>query len=198
MDAAAKVFRMRGYAEATLSEIAAMAGTQAGSLYYHFDSREHLVEEVLANSMIVLNEQVTTALAALPPDASVRVRIETTIRTHIRCILALDDYHTAYTKIIDQVPADVRERFLVFPRSYAKFWDNLLREARDQGDIRADLDQRLVRLLLIGAITWSLEWYDPNGPHTPDTIADHVIQIFFDGLRPAKTRRAMRRSNRIN
>ena len=37
----------RGYAGTMLAEVAEEAATQSGSLYYHFDSREELIEEVL-------------------------------------------------------------------------------------------------------------------------------------------------------
>ena len=47
LDAAAKVLARRGYVGTQLSEIAEEAGTQSGSLYYHFESREDLIEEVL-------------------------------------------------------------------------------------------------------------------------------------------------------
>jgi AcrR family transcriptional regulator len=36
-----------------LSEIAAEAGAQCGSLYYHFESREELIEEVLLEGAAV-------------------------------------------------------------------------------------------------------------------------------------------------
>ncbi|ORB76440.1 hypothetical protein BST46_30110, partial [Mycobacterium timonense] len=47
LDSAALIFRNKGYAGTRLSDVAAAANTQAGSLYYHFPSREELVEEVL-------------------------------------------------------------------------------------------------------------------------------------------------------
>ncbi len=47
LDAAAKIFRQKGYAATRLADIAAAADTQAGSLYYHFDSKEQLLDEVL-------------------------------------------------------------------------------------------------------------------------------------------------------
>ena len=47
LDAAAKIISTKGYAAARLADIASEADTQAGSLYYHFESREALVEEVL-------------------------------------------------------------------------------------------------------------------------------------------------------
>src|SRR5690349_6939769 len=43
IEAAARVFKNKGYAEATLSEIGRKAGTFAGSIYYHFSSKEELV-----------------------------------------------------------------------------------------------------------------------------------------------------------
>ena len=48
LDAAADVLARKGYAAATLTEIASVAKMQAGSLYYHFDSKDAIVEEVLA------------------------------------------------------------------------------------------------------------------------------------------------------
>ena len=47
LNAAASVLAREGYAAATLTEIAAVAKMQAGSLYYHFDSKDAIVEEVL-------------------------------------------------------------------------------------------------------------------------------------------------------
>ena len=47
LDAAAKVFREQGYANARLADIAELADMQTGSLYYHFDGREDLVAEIL-------------------------------------------------------------------------------------------------------------------------------------------------------
>jgi AcrR family transcriptional regulator len=47
LDACAAALRRDGYAAVTLKDVAALAGLQAGSLYYHFRSKEEIVEEVL-------------------------------------------------------------------------------------------------------------------------------------------------------
>ncbi|MFD9721165.1 ScbR family autoregulator-binding transcription factor [Streptomyces sp. NPDC059076] len=46
--AAAKVFEVRGYQAATITEILTTAGVTKGALYFHFQSKEHLAEGVLA------------------------------------------------------------------------------------------------------------------------------------------------------
>src|SRR5215471_5472503 len=71
LDAAAKVFARRGYTSTTLSEIAEEVGSAgAGSLYYHFESREHLIEEVLRRGVRIAFEQSRGAVAALSATAS--------------------------------------------------------------------------------------------------------------------------------
>ncbi|MFD7168265.1 ScbR family autoregulator-binding transcription factor [Streptomyces violascens] len=48
LEAAAKVFEERGYQAATITEILTTAGVTKGALYFHFQSKEHLAEGVLA------------------------------------------------------------------------------------------------------------------------------------------------------
>ena len=51
LNAAARTFRAKGYAATTLNEIAEATNMRAGSLYYHFDSKEQLVEAVFEIGM---------------------------------------------------------------------------------------------------------------------------------------------------
>src|SRR4051812_44361199 len=47
LHAAARLFRRQGYSATTLRQIAAMAEIKAGSIYYYFDSKEQILDEVL-------------------------------------------------------------------------------------------------------------------------------------------------------
>jgi len=53
---AAKVFKEKGYSEASLSLIAKEAGTFAGALYYYFESKNHLVDELLTYAVQGIDE----------------------------------------------------------------------------------------------------------------------------------------------
>jgi AcrR family transcriptional regulator len=181
LDAAAAVFREKGYAQATLSEIAAKAGTQAGSLYYHFESREHLVEEVLAVGMLQTTDRVTAALRGMDSSASTAEKIRVGLREHLLQILNNNDYSAAYDKIIDQVPEHVREKFVQYPREYANIWRNIILEGQRKGELRADLDPTLLRLQLLGSVIWSSNWYDPARSKTPEEIADQMAECFVNG-----------------
>src|SRR5467141_3908099 len=70
LDAAAKVLARRGYIGTQLSEIAEMAGTQSGSLYYHFESREDLIEEVLQEGVRLSFARARAVVDAMHPEST--------------------------------------------------------------------------------------------------------------------------------
>jgi AcrR family transcriptional regulator len=47
LHSAAQLFHRQGFSATTLRQIAARAKIKAGSIYYHFDSKEEILDEVL-------------------------------------------------------------------------------------------------------------------------------------------------------
>src|SRR5277367_2624645 len=88
LDAAARIFRRDGYSGARLSDIAAEIGMKAGSLYYHFGSREALVEAVMEVGTRRTHARMVEQIAALPADADHLSVIRTAIETHLVMVIA--------------------------------------------------------------------------------------------------------------
>jgi len=182
LDAAAKVFRDRGFAATRLSDIAAEAGMQAGSLYYHFESREALVEAVMWAGQERTEAEVRRRLAALGHDAPPIARLETAIEAHLLALLTSTDANLAAIKLIGQVPGDLRERLLAGQRAYGDLWRNLLGDARRAGELPAGVDLSILRMTVLGALNWSVEWYDPT-KGSPEAMASAMTAVLLDGLR---------------
>src|SRR5262245_61697378 len=104
LDAAARALQRRGYASVTLKDIAALAEMQAGSLYYHFDTKEELVEAVLDAGVDGAIAATRDAVDALGPDADPLAQLRAAITAHLRFILAEDAYASANIRILSQVP----------------------------------------------------------------------------------------------
>ena len=182
LDAAAKVFREQGYANARLADIAELAGMQAGSLYYHFDSREELVAEILRLGIETSWQQVRDALAALPPDATALDRLATAIRAHTLSVLEISDYASAQARIVGQVPPDVLKGHVADQRRYGAYWNTLIANAVEAGVLRPDVDLFVARMLVLGALNWTAEWYRPMSGRSAESIADDAVALFLDGL----------------
>ena len=185
LEAAAKVFRTRGFVGSRLTDIAAEAGLQAGSLYYHFASREALVEAVMWAGQLRTEAQVRRCLGALGPAATPMQRLHTAVEAHLLAVLSSTDANSASIKMIGQVPSDIRERLLVGQRAYGDLWRGLLTDAQDAGDIRDDVNLSIVRMAIIGALNWSVEWYHADKGH-PEKIAADMAAVMIDGLRPRR------------
>ena len=85
--AAAKIFSERGYAGTTMRAVAQEVGLQAGSLYYHYRSKEELIEAVLDLGINGVSETVRGAIAALPPKVSGRRIVEAAVLAHLKGVV---------------------------------------------------------------------------------------------------------------
>lgn len=183
LEAAAKVFRDKGYAHTRIVDVAQEAQSHAGAIYYYFSSRDEMVEEVLVIATNRLYDAVHGELAALAPDVSFRERIRTAITAHLLHILTRDIFTAAFTRIHNQLSPEMHDRYAVHLHKYGGLWRALILDAIEAGELRTDLDPTVMRLCLMGSLIWSLEWYR-EGRMTPEEIGRQISVTFFEGNAP--------------
>lgn len=180
LEAAAKVFRDKGYAHTRIIDVAREAQSHAGAIYYYFESRDDLVEQVLVIATSSLYEAVRDELERLPEGASFRDKIEAAITAHLLHILTRDIFTAAFTRIHNQLSPELHDRYAVHLHKYGDLWRSLIQDAVAAGELRDDLDATVMRLTLMGSLIWSLEWYR-EGRMTPEALGRQVAATFFDG-----------------
>ena len=178
---AARLFRHRGYTATTLREIADAAGVKAGSIYYHFDSKEQILGEVLDKGILVVAGAVRERIDALPAGATARQRIAAAIEGHLWGLLHHGDFTSANIRIYGQIPTAAKNRHRLVRRAYADTWDRLLGEAMQNGELRADSSTAMMRLFVIGALNWTVEWYNPQKGSFADFVKQ-ITAIVFEGI----------------
>ena len=185
LDAAAHVLSVKGYAGTRLSDVAEYAELQAPAIYYYFPSRDDLIEEVMYAGIAEMREYLKGALDALPPQTSPMDRILAAVEAHLRHELELSDYASALIRNAGQIPDRLRARQLKEEAAYGRIWRRLFDDARTHGQLRRDLDARLAQLLVIGALNWSAEWFDPRRSSV-DTIVSNAQVLVRNGLSPVR------------
>lgn len=161
LDAAAHVLSANGYAGARLSDVAREAELQAPAIYYYFPSRDDLIEEVMRFGVGGLAGHVRDALAELD-GADPLARIDAAVAAHLEYQLTLSDYATAAIRNAGQLPEAIGKRYAAEAGRYGDVWRQLLKDAADAGLVDADLDLRAARMLVLGALNWSAEWWNPR------------------------------------
>lgn len=178
---AARLLRHHGYAATTLREIADAAGVKAGSIYYHFESKEEILGEVLDKGITIVANAVRARIEALPADASWRDRIAAGIEGHLWGMLHYGDFTSANIRVYGQIPTSAKNRHKIVRRAYADYWDRLLASALASGELRQDTGLAVIRLFVIGALNWTVEWYNPQRGSFQD-FARQITAIVFDGI----------------
>jgi AcrR family transcriptional regulator len=187
LNAAAKLLRRNGYASTSLRDVAAATGMKAGSLYYHFSSKEEIAETVMAEGIDLVRAAVKKALAARPKDADPLEDIEIAVRAHLHALHESGDYASANIRCFNHVPDEIKQRLRKVRERYNADWRKLINRARAAGRLEPEIDDEALRYGLFGVMNWTLEWLRPGGP-LPDQLGAMFFKILFQGAarRPAR------------
>jgi TetR/AcrR family transcriptional regulator, cholesterol catabolism regulator len=181
LDAAAHVLSAKGYAGLRLNDVAAQAELQAPAIYYYYPSRDDLIEEVMWAGIADMREHVVAMLDGLPADVSALDRLLAAVEAHLRHELDISDYTTAAIRNAGQVPPAIRKRQLLEEQRYGEVWRRLINDMARSGALRADLDLYLAQMLVLGALNWAVEWWDPRRGAL-DTVVANAQSFVRHGL----------------
>lgn len=185
--AAARTFRQQGYTAASLRDIADQAELKAGSLYYYFPSKEALAEAVMDEGVMGARRRAERAVAELVPGADALAAVEAAFRGHLNYLLEEADFAVATLRMLHQTPDLVRNRHMRKQRAFGRFYAQLFDRAREAGLIRPEFDLSALRMLLLGALNWSPEWFDSDGL-SADELVLQLGLLMRRGLAPPSVR----------
>jgi len=191
LQVAAHLFRQRGYLATNVREIARAANMKSGSIYYHYPSKEALLEAVMNRAILALTQAVKTALEDLPPDTSFRARLRVAIDAHLKAIHEYGDFIIASRQSLEMLPESERKEHLRLRRQYADIWRELLAGGQASGAVRPDLDIVPVQMFIFGALNWTSEWLDPKR-RSYERTSELLTEFALDGLAEHRTRRPTR------
>jgi len=178
--AAAHTLSKRGLAQTRLSEIAARAKVRSPAVYYHFDSRDDLIAEVLRVGQQQVRRHVEQAITSVPPDRPYLDRIAAACRAHVRIQVAMADFAGAVSRNAAHASGPLHDELHLESDRYHDVWRSLISEAIAQGELRPELDASAARMLAIGALNWITEWFPADGD--VDMLAEQAVLLVTHGL----------------
>ena len=157
--AAARMMGRVGYAKMSLRDLAAEVGMKAGSLYYHFASKDALATEVMRLGVDNVADAVRGELAT-HPSAAPRDRLVLAMRVHLRTLLSTSDFASAHIRCYPFAPDAVRVELTAIRRDYDKVWAAIIGD--HLGGSADPIRIRHMQHAVIGALNGALEWFDPK------------------------------------
>lgn len=176
MEAAARQFLANGFAATSMRDIAADAGMQPGSIYYHFPSKADLLVAVHEEGLQRITGATRSALDACD-ESPPWDRLEAACAAHLTVLLEGGDFFQA---LMRNVPLDTdpsRGHITDLRDRYEAIFAGLL----DALPLPDGTDRQDLRLMLLGAMNWSFTWYRP-GRAAPAAIARTFVGFLRAGL----------------
>jgi AcrR family transcriptional regulator len=189
--AAARLFRRKGFDGTSTRDIATAVGMHSGSPFYHFKSKGALLQAVMAEGMRSAIQRQTEALqaaAAERPDAAASLRV--LIRNHFDVLLGPgSDFIPVMLYESRSITAKQRGVLAKLQSDYEAAWEPALQALHRQGRLRCPV--KLARLLMFGALNWSVQWFDAKKGASLAELTDAALALFI-GDTPAAASRSHR------
>ncbi|MCM2388882.1 TetR/AcrR family transcriptional regulator [Streptomyces albipurpureus] len=177
---AVQIFNERGYDGTSMEHLSKAAGISKSSIYHHVSGKEELLRRAVSRALdslfAVLDEAGAQRGRAIE-------RIEYVTRRTVEVLMAELPYVTLLLRVRGNTKT---ERWaLDRRREFDQRVSDLLKAAAADGDLRTDVDIRLVTRLLFGMVNSLVEWYRPHPGGSPEggQLAETVVRLAFDGLR---------------
>lgn len=178
LDAAAHVFREKGFHAASMQDIAARVNLQKASLYHHISSKQEILLSLLDQALNLLTIQIEEVLARpLPPDQKLTQAME----AYLQAMLEHRDLASVLLLEHRSLEPQYRARHIPRRDRFERLWRDLIQSGVDEGTFTCS-DPALASRALLGVMNWSINWYRPDGNLSPEAIADHFAQLFLNGL----------------
>ena len=171
---AARIFARKGYAAASVQEVADGAGVPKGSVYAHITCKEDLLFWILdaAHEQTASLMDEVMALQATPVE-----RLREYLRRHVIWFLENLDLVTVFFHEWDQVTGDRLALVHRRRRQYDSFLRGLIEDCKSSGAAPAQLDPKYASFYLLSAVNSTPEWHDQVGADEIEPVARSMAEM---------------------
>jgi AcrR family transcriptional regulator len=182
LQTAARIFNERGFHETSMSDVAEALGVSKPFLYYYLKNKEDILFEcsrIATEELHAMLDEVRRA------DVNGWDRLVLLFRGYARVMTTDFGICLIRNTAPGSLPNTSREKLWVGRRRLNREVEQIIAQGIADGSIRG-LDPIVLSFSLFGAFNWITTWYRPNGPMSPESIAERFMEIFAHGAKQAK------------
>ncbi|MEW2380804.1 TetR family transcriptional regulator [Micromonospora sp. NPDC047707] len=162
-EAAVELIAEQGYSATTVDDIAARAGVAKGTVYYNFQSKTVLFEELLRHGIGLLTAEFRAAVAGLPP----REALAALVRAELEYIRRYRAFAQLLLSEMWRTNREWQQTLRLLRGEAIEVIAETVRAGVASGDLPADLDVRTASSALFGVgLVVAVDWlvFQPDRP----------------------------------
>ena len=182
LDAARHVFAEKGFNDATIDQIAALAGVAKGTVYLYFESKRDLFLAALREGALALHAEVAAQLLTAP---TCEAKLRAFIAARFHYFSRNRDFFRIYYTEFSHLPtgaANARPEFKDLYEEQATLLETVLADGIQLGQLRPCSVARTARLiydLIRSALAQHILTDDPESPDLP---INSVFDFVWNGI----------------
>ncbi len=177
---AAELFREKGYAAASMRDLAQMLGIEAASLYSHIKSKEEILRtlcfDMAAEFRSSLNEVEDQNITAAE---KLRKGIIGHIQVMARDLTASAVFMNEHRHLSQPYLRD----FLLLRINYINRFKKIIEFGVQNGEFKDTIDKKLAVMTLFSSLNWMPMWYDPGSAIEPVQLGIELSDMLVNGLK---------------
>lgn len=178
LEAAAQVFRQKGFHGASMADIAGAVKLQKASLYHHVSSKQEILLALLDRALELLLERIS-AISIQPISADQKLR--QMIRAYLQILTENTDLSAVLLFEHRSLERKQHARHVPNRDKFETLWRDVLSEGVKAKLFDCDNPAIAARALL-GILNWTITWYRPDGPLVIEQVADQYADLLLNGL----------------
>ena len=180
---AAAVFSAKGFAAASMREVASAAGSSLGSIYHHFESKEDILRAILTGNFRRVMDASEQRLRDVDDPREALVAF---IENHVAFFVQHLDVMRVMSHELDTLKGSAGAEVVKLRRAYTLRARNLIARCKPElaRSTRAE-DLQIATLSLFGMLNWTYRWFHTLPDETqrdPRRLARRMSRLFLDGL----------------
>lgn len=179
LEAAAVLFRDKGYSATSMRDLAESVQLKASSLYNHINGKEEILKTICFQNAKVFHDELAAIEAS---NLSCTEKVEQLVRFHI--VMATEEV-TSITSFNDEwrhLTEPDLSRFKELRKDYEQRFKGILKAGIKEG-IFKNIDPTILLHTVLSSIRWVYDWYRTGRPCTPDELAKEITEIVLSGIK---------------
>ena len=179
IEEAARLFRDKGYAAASMRELAGRVGLeQASSLYNHIKSKEEALQQICFDNAHKFIAGITTIEQEYEdPLTQIRALIALHVNVAINDITSVTVFNDEWRHLTEPQLGE----FLTLRKNYEDRFVDIIKKGMEQGVLK-DMDPVVVLHTLLSAVKWLHYWYRSDKKVDPTALEQQIANILLNGI----------------
>jgi AcrR family transcriptional regulator len=178
VEKAAELYADKGFAGASVSELADALGASKSLIYHYYPSKEDILFDVMDSHLMALNDAVNLVASRDIPPAD---RLRELTRAMMRLYVGAAARHKVLLNELDSLPPDRRANIVLRQEQLIRIVEKLLVEIQPSLK-KKKRAQTPAAMLFFGMINWTHTWFRADGGASAMEVADMAAEITLHGL----------------